>query len=163
MPHFCISKNGSFWKWAPVHLCRPFLSGHVSFSFAHNLSESWKRGWLPSAAEGKGSGVHWFDPKPHPVPGGRTWRNPPPTYFIRSHAEGAGAERDSEKVFVGGRHCHLSLTTASSCGTITKCVRVLSFSWDAELAANCTELRDWEKPSYVTGRKASNLKDALTF
>lgn len=58
--------------------------------------------------------------------------------------------------------CHLSLTTASSCGTVTKCVRVLS-SWDAELAANCIELRDWEKLSYVTGRKASNVKDALTF
>lgn len=81
----------------------PFLSGQVPFSFALNLSESWKGGRLPSAAKGKGPWVHWFDPKPHPVPGGKAWsqRNPPPTYHIRSLAKGAGTERDSEKVFVG--------------------------------------------------------------
>lgn len=75
-----------------------FFLGQFSLSFGLNLFNDWKIGYLPSAAKMKGP-VHWFVPKPHLVPGGKTWtqRNPVLTYLLRSLSQEEGTQRDTEK------------------------------------------------------------------
>lgn len=120
-----------------------FFLGQFSLSFGLILSDDWKTGYLPSATKGKEPGVYWFVPKPHLVPGGKTWtqRTPSLTHLLRSLSEGEGTKRDSVWLIavVGKGHCYLSLVMASSCGTVTD---VCSHSPPpvTKPAVNCEEL-----------------------
>lgn len=137
MPHFCIPKNGSFWKWAPVHLCRPFLSGLRAGREAgsHLLQR------------GRGQGFTGLIQSPIQFLEGEPGETHLPHPSLEASLKEQGQKETLRRSLWGEDivTCHLALIMASSCGTITNCVRVLSFSWDAELAANRNELRDWEK------------------